>query len=179
MKVETRSPDRSRRGDPTERRLGFRDGCSRRHRGEGFETYALTILYGQRHAIEREAAQRVARALGAARHCEQVIDLRAFGGSALTDSMEVPKDRDEQEMGSGIPITYVPARNTVFLSLRSPGPKRWERSISSSGSTALTTRVIRTADPSTLRRSRRWPISPPKRVSRDRADSGSTHRSCA
>ncbi len=83
----------------------------------GFELYALTILYGQRHAIERDAAQRVARALGVTRHVEQTLDLRAFGGSALTAEIAVPKDRDEQTMASGIPSTYVPARNTVFLSL--------------------------------------------------------------
>src|SRR4051794_3528380 len=83
----------------------------------GFEPYALTILYGQRHAVERDAARRVARALGVARHVEQAIDLRAFGGSALTDEIEVPKDRSADEMARGIPITYVPARNTVFLSL--------------------------------------------------------------
>lgn len=86
-------------------------------KGSGFELYALTILYGQRHAIEREAARRVARALGVARHVEQTLDLRAFGGSALTADIEVPKDRDERAMASGIPITYVPARNTVFLAL--------------------------------------------------------------
>lgn len=86
-------------------------------KAEGYDTYALTILYGQRHAIEREAARRVARALGVARHVEQAIDLRAFGGSALTDETGVPKDRSPEAMTSGIPITYVPARNTVFLSL--------------------------------------------------------------
>jgi 7-cyano-7-deazaguanine synthase len=83
----------------------------------GFELYALTILYGQRHAVEREAARRVARAFGVTRQVEQVIDLRAFGGSALTDDIEVPKDRPIDVMTSGIPITYVPARNTVFLAL--------------------------------------------------------------
>ena len=83
----------------------------------GFEPYALTILYGQRHAVEVDAARRVARAFGVARHVEQAIDLRAFGGSALTADLDVPKDRAEAEMDVGIPITYVPARNTVFLSL--------------------------------------------------------------
>lgn len=83
----------------------------------GFETYAVTVLYGQRHAVERDAARRVARAVGVARHVEQTLDLRAFGGSALTDEIDVPKDRDESAMAEGIPITYVPARNTVFLSL--------------------------------------------------------------
>jgi 7-cyano-7-deazaguanine synthase len=86
-------------------------------RAEGFETYALTVAYGQRHAVEIDAARRVAQALGAARHVETTIDLRAFGGSALTADLAVPKDRDEAAMAAGIPVTYVPARNTVFLSL--------------------------------------------------------------
>jgi 7-cyano-7-deazaguanine synthase len=86
-------------------------------KAEGFEVHALTILYGQRHAVEREAARRVAQAIGVARHVEQVLDLRAFGGSALTADIAVPKDRDESAMSAGIPVTYVPARNTVFLAL--------------------------------------------------------------
>lgn len=83
----------------------------------GFEVYALTITYGQRHAVELAAARRVAGAQGVARHVEQAIDLRAFGGSALTAEIDVPKDRPADEIAHGIPITYVPARNTVFLSL--------------------------------------------------------------
>ena len=86
-------------------------------RASGFALYALTILYGQRHAVESLAAKRVAKSMAVVRHVEQVIDLRAFGGSALTDAIAVPKDRDEATMSEGIPITYVPARNTVFLSL--------------------------------------------------------------
>jgi 7-cyano-7-deazaguanine synthase len=86
-------------------------------RAAGFERFALTIRYGQRHAVEIEAARRVARSLGALRHVELDIDLRCFGGSALTAAIEVPKDRTEDAMAHGIPITYVPARNTVFLSL--------------------------------------------------------------
>jgi 7-cyano-7-deazaguanine synthase len=86
-------------------------------RSAGFEVHALTVCYGQRHAVEIEAARRVARALGAARHVELEIDLRAFGGSALTAQLEVPKDRSDEAISQGIPITYVPARNTVFLSL--------------------------------------------------------------
>ena len=87
-------------------------------RADGFETYALTIRYGQRHEVETEAARRVARALGASRHVEQAIDLRAFGGSALTADFDVPKGREPDAMAEGgIPITYVPARNTVFLAL--------------------------------------------------------------
>ncbi len=84
----------------------------------GFELYALTVAYGQRHATELEAARRTAKALGVARHLVLPIDLRAFGGSALTDAIAVPKDRPTDSLaGAGIPITYVPARNTIFLSL--------------------------------------------------------------
>jgi 7-cyano-7-deazaguanine synthase len=86
-------------------------------RAAGFEVYALTVNYGQRHAVEIEAARRVARSAQVARHIEIAIDLRAFGGSALTTDLDVPKDRTEEVIGQGIPITYVPARNTVFLSM--------------------------------------------------------------
>ena len=85
-------------------------------RAEGFEVNALTIRYGQRHAVELDAARAVARWLDAARHVELAIDLRAIGGSALTDDIAVPLDRGETEIGTGIPATYVPARNTIFLS---------------------------------------------------------------
>jgi len=84
-------------------------------RAEGLECHCLTVDYGQRHRVEIQAARRVADALGAASHRIITLDLRAIGGSALTDDIEVPKDR-EQESGE-IPITYVPARNTVLLSL--------------------------------------------------------------
>ena len=84
-------------------------------RADGFELFALTIAYGQRHAVEVEAARRVARALGVARHVELGIDLASFGGSSLVGTGGVPKDRSLD--GRGIPSTYVPARNTVFLSL--------------------------------------------------------------
>lgn len=83
----------------------------------GFMPYALTFDYGQRHRSELTAARRVCEALGVARQVVLSIDLRPFGGSALTSELEVPKDRDSDEMSAGIPITYVPARNTVFLSL--------------------------------------------------------------
>jgi 7-cyano-7-deazaguanine synthase len=86
-------------------------------RAEGFGLHALTISYGQRHAVEVEAARRVARSIGVVDHVELAIDLRAFGGSALTADLDVPKDRPTESMAEGIPITYVPARNTVFLSL--------------------------------------------------------------
>lgn len=85
-------------------------------RSEGYACYALSFAYGQRHAWELEAAKRVAAALGAAEHRIVQIDLRAFGGSALTDEIEVPKGRAAEEMADGIPVTYVPARNTIFLS---------------------------------------------------------------
>ncbi|MEY2519144.1 MAG: 7-cyano-7-deazaguanine synthase [Verrucomicrobiota bacterium] len=80
---------------------------------EGFETYALSFDYGQRHQVETEAARRVATALGAREHRIAEIDLRIFGGSALTAEIAVPKNRAET---TGIPITYIPARNTIFLS---------------------------------------------------------------
>ncbi len=85
-------------------------------RARGFRTYALTFDYGQRHAAEIGAARRVAQALGAVAHEIVRIDLRAFGGSALTANVPVPKDRAVSEIGAGIPVTYVPARNTIFLS---------------------------------------------------------------
>jgi 7-cyano-7-deazaguanine synthase len=82
---------------------------------EGFEAYALSFDYGQRHQIETEAARRVADSLGAKEHRVAKIDLRAFGGSALTGHIDVPKKRSETEIAHGIPVTYVPARNTIFL----------------------------------------------------------------
>ena len=82
---------------------------------EGFEPYALSFDYGQRHKLELNAAKRVAASLGAREHRVATIDLRVFGGSALTDDVAVPKNRDA-ESDSAIPITYVPARNTIFLS---------------------------------------------------------------
>jgi 7-cyano-7-deazaguanine synthase len=86
-------------------------------RADGFELFAISFDYGQRHRFELEAARRVGESLGARRHVTLAIDLRQFGASALTDSIEVPKGRTAYQMGEGIPITYVPARNTVFLSL--------------------------------------------------------------
>jgi 7-cyano-7-deazaguanine synthase len=86
---------------------------ARRH---GYACYALSFDYGQRHLVELEAAARVAAGLGAASHMVVRIDLRAFGGSALTADIAVPKGRTPDEMGQGIPVTYVPARNTIFLS---------------------------------------------------------------
>lgn len=86
-------------------------------RSQGFECFALSFDYGQRHRFELESAERVARALGTAEHRTCRLDLRVFGGSALTDDIAVPKDRSDEEMTAGVPITYVPARNTIFLSV--------------------------------------------------------------
>ena len=83
----------------------------------GFALYALTISYGQRHAIEAQAAKRIVKAFGITGHVVQTIDLRVFGGSALTDHIDVPKSRDVDHRPAGIPVTYVPARNTIFLAL--------------------------------------------------------------
>ncbi len=84
---------------------------------QGFTVYALSFDYGQNHKIELEFAARVAPAQGVARHAVVKVDLRAFGGSALTSDTPVPKHRSVEAMGQGVPVTYVPARNTVFLSL--------------------------------------------------------------
>jgi 7-cyano-7-deazaguanine synthase len=80
-----------------------------------YEAYALSFDYGQRHQIETEAARRVAKSLDAKEHRIATIDLRVFGGLALIDDVDVPKQRAEKEIASGIPVTYVPARNTIFL----------------------------------------------------------------
>ena len=85
-------------------------------RSQGFELYALSFSYGQRHILELEAAARVAASVGVAQHRTATIDLRVFGGSALTDEIAVPRGRTADDMSHGIPITYVPARNTIFLS---------------------------------------------------------------
>lgn len=90
--------------------------CLALARREEYECYALSFDYGQRHRVELEAAARVAAALGAREQRTAVLDLRAFGGSALTADIDVPKSRSVAEMGAGIPVTYVPARNTIFLS---------------------------------------------------------------
>ena len=85
-------------------------------KAEGCDVYALSFAYGQRHSWELECAREVAQSGGAKEHRTATIDLRAFGGSALTADIDVPKGRTPEEMSSGIPITYVPARNTIFLS---------------------------------------------------------------
>jgi 7-cyano-7-deazaguanine synthase len=85
-------------------------------RAEGYECLALSFDYGQRHVCELESAKKVAAALGAVRHLTLRLDLRAIGGSALTADIDVPKGRSDEAMSTGIPVTYVPARNTIFLS---------------------------------------------------------------
>lgn len=85
-------------------------------KADGYELYAISFSYGQRHSRELDCAKRVGCSLGVARHVVIDFDLRKWGGSALTDEIEVPLDRDEGQMASDIPITYVPARNTIFLS---------------------------------------------------------------
>lgn len=85
-------------------------------KAQGFECYALSFRYGQRHAVELEAAKNIAHQMGAKAHKIADIDLRIFGGSALTDDIAVPKSDTVETMSKGIPITYVPARNTIFLS---------------------------------------------------------------
>lgn len=91
--------------------------CAAFARRDGFELYALTINYNQRHRVELACAKALATAFGAVRHIELNVDLTAFGGSALTANIAVPKGRDAEAMTADIPITYVPARNTIFLSL--------------------------------------------------------------
>ena len=83
---------------------------------DGFTPYGLTFSYGQRHQFEIGASQKIAEACNLINHIITEIDLRAFGGSALTDDIDVPKDRSENTMSGSIPVTYVPARNTIFLS---------------------------------------------------------------
>ena len=90
--------------------------CLAMARDQGFKAHAMSFRYGQRHAVELKAADRIASTLGAASHTVVDIDLRAFGGSALTSDMAVPKDRDLDKEDQEIPVTYVPARNTIFLS---------------------------------------------------------------
>jgi 7-cyano-7-deazaguanine synthase len=85
-------------------------------KSQGFDVYALSFRYGQRHKVELEAAKRIAQHFQVAKHLTIDIDLRLFGGSALTDNIEVPKNRKAEEMSEAIPVTYVPARNTIFLS---------------------------------------------------------------
>ncbi len=85
-------------------------------KSQGYDVYTMSFRYGQRHVLELDCAEQISRKMAAKKHVILDIDLRAFGGSALTDDIDVPKQRSDQEIGTGIPITYVPARNTIFLS---------------------------------------------------------------
>ena len=134
-------------------------------RKHNYETYALSFAYGQRHLVELEAASRIAQALGAAAHRIAKIDLRVFGHSpALTDEIDVPKGRDESQMGTGIPITYVPARNTIFLSFALAWAEVLEASDIFIGVNALDYSAIPIAVPSSLQPSKPWPTSPQRRA---------------
>ncbi len=96
---------------------------------EGFEIYSLSFFYGQRHSFELDAARKVADTLGVAEHLVINIDLKKIGASALTEDIEVPKDRDEQKMAEHIPVTYVPARNTYSYPMPLPGQRFFRRPI--------------------------------------------------
>ena len=145
-------------------------------KNEGFECFAMTFRYGQRHVHEISCAQKIAQAMSTLEHRIVEIDLRALGGSALTDStLDVPKDR--QDMTGNIPITYVPARNTIFLSYASLGQRCWVRGIFISGSTPWITVDILIVVPNISKRLRKWPISPPPPRSRVREDTPFTPRS--
>ena len=115
---------------------------------QGFKPYAITFRYGQRHAVELDSARDVAKQLGVADHLEVDIDLRRIGGSALTDDIDVPKDRAHDEISSGIPVTYVPARNTVFLSFALAWAETLNAAISSLASMQSTIAATPTAVPS-------------------------------
>jgi 7-cyano-7-deazaguanine synthase len=93
-------------------------------RKQGFDCHTLAVDYGQRHRVELAAARRVAESLGSRGHREVRVDLTAIGGSALTADIPVPRDRDAAALASEIPVTYVPARNTVFLGWHSASPRR-------------------------------------------------------
>ena len=136
-------------------------------RADGFALFALTVRYGQVHACELEASRRVARDLGVVRHLEIEVDLAAFGGSSLTGDGAVEQDRPPER--PGIPSTYVPARNTVLLSLA----LGWAEVLGAAdlfiGSTPWTTPATPTAAQSTWRRSSARPGSPRGPASRARA----------
>jgi Predicted PP-loop superfamily ATPase len=135
---------------------------------EGYETYALSFEYGQRHKIELDAARRIARALGAKEHRVAKIDMRIFGGSALTDDVDVPKKRSVTEIGHGIPVTYVPARNTIFLSYALALAETVGARDISSEQMQLITAGIRIAGRSSSQRLKRSPTSQQRPVSKAR-----------
>ena len=129
-------------------------------RAAGFENYALSFRYGQRHERELAAAQEVALSLGAQTHMIAEIDLRLFGGSALTDDLEVPSGRSESEMASAIPVTYVPARNTIFLSYALAWAEVLEARDIFIGANAVDYSGYPDCRPEFMRALRSWPTSP-------------------
>ena len=148
-------------------------------RRDGFACHALSFDYGQRHAAELLAAAAVAEHLGVASHTTLRLDPAGFTGSALTDARSaVPKDRHEAAMSEGVPITYVPARNTIFLGYALAAPKSSARRTCTSGSTRWITRATPTAGRRSSTPSSVWPTSPRGRVSRvmPTARCGSTPR---
>ncbi len=134
-------------------------------RNEGYTCYCLSFNYGQRHQVEMQAAANIAKLFGAAEHHVVRFDLRTFGGSALTSDVAVPKDRDESQMSKGgIPITYVPARNTIFLSFALAYAEVTAPMPSSSASTRLIIQAIPIAVRSSSALLKRWPIWQPERA---------------
>ena len=155
-------------------RFGDELACARR---DGYVCHALSFDYGQRHRIELTAAARVAASLGAVEHKTALIDLRLFGGSALTSTeIDVPKDRDADAMGQGIPITYVPARNTIFLSFA----LAWAEVLGASdiflGVNAVDYSGYPTAGPTTSPPTNAWRGSPRAPASNTRPNCGFTRR---
>ena len=140
--------------------------------------HALSVRYGQRHAVELEAARRVAERLGIRRHVIVDLDLRVFGGSALTADVPVPKDTPLAEIGARIPVTYVPGRNTIFLSLA----LAWAETLGARdiffGANALDYSGYPDCRPEYSRRSPEWRTWPPARGSRRGRGSGSTRPCC-
>ncbi|MEZ6078317.1 MAG: 7-cyano-7-deazaguanine synthase [Pirellulaceae bacterium] len=132
-----------------------------------YTVHALSFRYGQRHQLELERATQLAQAASVAQHVIVDINLAQFGGSALTADIDVPKHESADQIGGDIPVTYVPARNTVFLSLAWPTPRASEPSIFSSASTRSTTVVIPIVAPSSSQPLKSWPTWPPRRASKE------------
>lgn len=146
---------------------------------QGFAPHALSVRYGQRHTSELDAAASVAATLGAAAHKTVHVDLRSIGGSALTDEhIDVPVDSDGHVIGADIPVTYVPARNTIMLSVA----LGWAEVLGATdlfcGVNAVDYSGYPDCGPSSSKASRRWPTSRPRPASRVRA-SACTRRCCA
>jgi 7-cyano-7-deazaguanine synthase len=145
-------------------------------RAEGFECYTLSFDYGQRHGRELDSARRVAAAQGAKEHLVLRLDLRAIGGSALTADVPVPKGRSHEAIGTGIPVTYVPARNTIFLSHALAWAEVLECQDIFLGVNALDYSGYPDCRPEYIGPSSAWRTWPPGPASRGAAGSGSTPR---